>query len=142
MIPLGSRPQDMTLTARAAKMIAALFIVGPYNRCAFSSQLCRLAITFSLLALPFAGTKGGDTPILSPLAVEVVSLGTTLQQPPTSPFSLPPFALSAKPIVGRLSSPAFTRPAEPDARYQPYKVFRVPDSLGVDVPNGRSPPTE
>jgi len=99
-------------------------------------------MALSLLALPFAGVKEGDAPILRPLAVELVPLGTTLQQLPTSPFSLPPFALSAKPILGHLSSQGFTRPAEPDARYQPYKIFRVPDSLAVDVPNGRSPPSE
>jgi hypothetical protein len=99
-------------------------------------------MTFALLALPFAGIKGGDAPILRPLAVELVPLGTTVQQPPTNPFSLPPFALSAKPIVGHLSSPGFSRPAEPDAGHQSDKIFRTSDLLAVDVSNGRSPPTE
>ena len=94
------------------------------------------------MVLPFAGVNGGDAPILRPLPVELVPLDTTLQQPPTSPFSLPPFALSAKPILGPLFSPRFTRPAEPDAGHQPDKISRVSASLAVDVPNGRSPPSE
>jgi hypothetical protein len=80
----GSLLQLMKPKASAGKKIAA-FRMSPYTRDSIHSQLCCLALTLVLLALPLAGIRIERAPILNPLATELVPLGTSLQ-PPISPF--------------------------------------------------------
>jgi hypothetical protein len=131
----------MKLKASAAKKIAA-FRMPPYTRRLIYSQLCSLALTLALLALPLAGTRIERAPILTPLATELVPLGTSLQSPPTSLFHLPSFAAPARLVLGPLPSAALAANAGSDGQIQNLASPGFPDSGAIDSPHGRSPPSD
>src|SRR6266852_3155120 len=66
--------------ASAARKIAA-FRMPPYIRRPICSQLGFLLLGLTVLALPLAGIRVERAPILTPLATELVPLGTSLQSP-------------------------------------------------------------
>jgi hypothetical protein len=127
--------------ASAAKKIAA-FRMPSYTRHSICSQLYCLALTVVLLALPLAGIRIERAPILTPLATELVPLGTSLQSPPASLFHLSSFAAPARLVLGPLPSAAFAANADSDGQIQNIASLGFPDSRAIDIPNGRSPPSD
>jgi len=141
MVPLGSRLQEMKLKDSATRKIAA-FGMSLYTVRSIGSQLCRLAMTLSLLALPLAGAKPERAPILIPLGTEFVPLGTSLQSHAPTLFQPPSFAVPARLVLGPLPSAVF---APNPARGGRLLIITSPsfaDSGAIDSPNGRSPPCD
>src|SRR5438105_1901376 len=84
--------------ANATRKTAALRIPF-YTRRSTCSQLCYLILALVLVAIPLAGVRAEHATILTPLAAELVPLGTSLQAPPANPFHLPSFAAPAKSVL-------------------------------------------
>jgi len=61
-----------------------------------------LVLALALLALPLAGITIERAPILTPLATELVPLGTSLQSAPSSPFLPTSFMAPARLVLGPL----------------------------------------
>jgi len=110
-----------------------------YTRRSICSQLGCWVLALAVLALPLAGSIEYE-PILTPLATELVPLGTSLQSAPNSHFNLPPFLAPARLVLGPLPFTAFEPNADCKARIR-LTSFDFPDSRSIDVPNGRSPPS-
>jgi len=106
------------------------------------SQLGCLVLTLALLAFPLAGTKPERAPILIPLATQLVPLGTSLQSPPSSHLDLPSFLAPARLVLGPLPSAVFGPIAESNGRIHNLTSFGFLDSHAIDIPNGRSPPSD
>ena len=92
--------------------------MSPYTRRSIVAQLYCLALTLALLALPLAGIVPEHAPILTPLATELVPLGTSLQLPPTNPFHLPSLEAPARLVLGPSPSPAIALNPDSDGRLQ------------------------
>jgi hypothetical protein len=125
--------------ASTAKKIAA-FRMSSYSRRSFRSQLGCFVLALVVLALPLAGISVASVPILTPIATELVPLGTNLQSAPSSHLNLPPFLAPARLVLGPLPFTAFEPNADCKARIR-LTSFDFPDSRSIDVPNGRSPPS-
>jgi len=103
-------------------------------------QVCSLAIALALLALPLAGIEVKHGPILTPLATELVPLGTSLQAPLANPFQPPSLVAPARPVLGPSPSEAFA--PNPDGGHHTPNITSIgfTNSGTIDRPNGRSPP--
>ncbi len=132
--------QETKLKVSAAKSIAA-FCIPSYTRRSLASQLCRLALTLALLALPLAGTGAIRAPILMPLATEFLPLGTSLQPPPSSSFHLPSLMAAGRLVLGPLPLAACIPNRDGDGRIQNILSLGFADSRTTESPNGRSPPS-
>src|SRR6266851_8327861 len=86
-VPSGFRLQQMKPRASTASKIAA-FRMPPYTRRPICSQLGFLVLALTVLALPLVGVKVERAPILTPLATELVPLGTSLESPASTPLDL------------------------------------------------------
>jgi hypothetical protein len=127
--------------ASAAKQIAA-FRMPSYTRRPICSQLGCLVLALAMLALPLAGFRVERAPILTPLASELVPLGTSLQSPPAGPLDLPSFLAPARLVLGPLPPAVFEPNADSKGRIHNLPNFGFPDSRAIDIPNGRSPPSD
>jgi hypothetical protein len=81
-------------------------------------------------------------PILTPLATELIPLGTSLQTPPTEPFHLPLFVGPARLVLGLLPSAVLAPNPDGDGRFQAITSPGFRDFVAIDSPHGRSPPSE
>jgi hypothetical protein len=127
--------------ASAARKIAA-FRMPPYIRPPICSQLGFLLLALTVLALPLAGIRVERAPILTPLATELVPLGTSLESPPSTPLDLPSFLTPARLVLGPLPSAIFGSNADSKGRIHNLTSFAFCDSHAIDIPNGRSPPSD
>ena len=100
-----------------------------------------MILALALLALPLAGIRVERTPILTPLATELVPLGTSLQSPPYTDFHPPLLAAPTRIVLGLFFSIVFSPNPDPDGRVQNLASPGFPDSGAVDSPHGRSPPS-
>jgi hypothetical protein len=116
--------------------------MSPYTRRPICSQLGCLALALAVLALPSAGVSIERPPILAPLAMELVPLDTSLQSPPSSHLDLPSLVAPARLDLGPLPSAVFGPNADSKGRIQSLVSFGFPDSRSLDLPNGRSPPSD
>jgi hypothetical protein len=112
-----------------------------YNRRLFRAQLACLVLALALLALPLTGITVDRTPILTPLATELVPLGTSLQSPPSSPFLPTSFMAPARLVLGPLPSAVFEAGPDSKGRLRKNTSHTFPDSRAIEIPNGRSPPS-
>jgi hypothetical protein len=126
--------------ASAAEKIA-VFRMFPYTRRLICSQLACLALALALLALPLAGVRIERAPILTPLATELVPLGTNLQSPPAGHLHLPSFLAPARLVLGPLPSADFGPNADSNGQLRDITSLGFPDSRALDSPHGRSPPS-
>jgi hypothetical protein len=126
--------------ASTAKRIAA-FRMPSYTRRPICSQLGCLVLALAVLALPLAGSIE-RAPILTPLATELVPLSTSLQSPPSSHLALSSFLAPARFVLGPLPSAVFESDADSKGRIHNLTSFGFPDSRAIDIPNGRSPPSD
>jgi hypothetical protein len=101
-----------------------------------------LVLTLAVLALPLAAIRFERAPILTPLATELVPLGTSLQSPPSDPLDLPLFLAPARLVLGFLPSAGFGPNAESKGQIRNLTSLGFPDSRAIDIPNGRSPPSD
>jgi hypothetical protein len=113
----------------------------PYSRRLVCSQLGCLVLAVAVLALPLAGICIQREPILTPLARDLVPLGTSLQSPPSGHLDLPLLLAPARLVLGPLPLAAFGPNADSKGRIHNLASFVFPDSGSIDVPNGRSPPS-
>jgi hypothetical protein len=127
--------------ASAAKKIAA-FRMPPYTRRPICSQLGCLVLALAVLALPLAGIRLERAPILTALATDLVPLGTSLQSPLSGSLELPSFLAPARPVLGPLPSAVFGPNADSKGRIHNLTTLGFPDSRAIDIPNGRSPPSD
>jgi len=100
-----------------------------------------LAVALALLALPLAGTKAQATPILAPLATDLVPLGTSVQAPPAILSPLPSLVAPARLVLGPLPSAVFAPTPKRGDRLQHLTSRGFTTSGAIDSPNGRSPPS-
>jgi len=100
-----------------------------------------LVLALAALALPLAGVSIDRAPILAPLATELVPLGTSLQSPPSSHLDLPSLLAPARLDLGPLPSAVFGPNVDSKGRIHSLASFGFPDSRSIDLPNGRSPPS-
>jgi hypothetical protein len=112
----------------------------PYTRRWLCSQLCALTLALSLVALPLAGVEIQETPILAPLAMELVPLGSTLQSQPGCVLQHPSAVAPPRLILGnaRLLMQIFI------PTHRNMLQARVPgfsDPRAIHTPKGRSPPS-
>jgi hypothetical protein len=114
----------------------------PYTRRPIGSQLGFLLIALTVLALPLAGIKIERAPILTPLATELVPLGTSLQSPPSTHLDLPSFLAPSRLVLGPLPSAIFGTHSDGKGRIHNLTSFGFSDSHAIDIPNGRSPPSD
>jgi|HubBroStandDraft_1064217.scaffolds.fasta_scaffold129627_3 hypothetical protein len=112
-----------------------------YTRRLVCSQLGCLLLALAVLALPLAGVRIERAPILTPLATELVPLGTSLQSPPSSHFALPSFLAPTRLDLAPLPSVVFGPNADSKGQIRNLTSFGFPDSRTIDLPNGRSPPS-
>jgi hypothetical protein len=112
-----------------------------YNRRLICSQLGGLVLALALLALPLAGIAIERAPILTPLAADLVPLGTSLQSPVVSLFHPTSFMAPARLVLGPLPSAVFEPNADSKDRIHSLIRLGFPDSRAIDIPNGRSPPS-
>ncbi len=115
--------------------------MSPYTRRSICSQLGCLVLALAVLALPLAGISIERAPILTPLATELVPLGMSLQSPPSSHLDLPSFLAPARLVIGPLPSAALGPNADSKGRIRNLTSLGSPDSRPIDIPNGRSPPS-
>jgi hypothetical protein len=113
----------------------------PYSRRLVCSQLGCLVLAVAVLALPLAGISIERAPILTPLAAELVPLGTNLQLPPSGHLDLPSLIAPVRLVLGPLPLAAFGPNADSKGRIHNLTSFGFPDSRSIDLPNGRSPPS-
>jgi len=106
------------------------------------SQLGFLVLALTLLALPLTGIRVERAPILTPLASELVPLGTSLESPPSTPFDLPAFLAPARLVLGPLPAAIFGPNADSSGRIRKPTNLGFSDSHAIDIPNGRSPPSD
>jgi hypothetical protein len=130
----------MKLKASAARKIGA-FRMPLYTRRSVWPQLCRLALTLAVLALPLGGIRIERAPILTLLVTELVPLGTSLESPPATPPHLPSFLAAARLVLGPLPSAVFGPNSDSKGRIHHLTSFGFPDSRAIDIPTGRSPPS-
>jgi hypothetical protein len=114
----------------------------PYTRRPIGSQLGFLLIALTVLALPLAGIKVERTPILTPLATELVPLGTSLELPPSGSPNLPSFLAPVRLVLGPLPSAIFGTNPNNKGQIHNLRTFGFSDSQAIDIPNGRSPPSD
>lgn len=95
-----------------------------------------------MLALPLAGIRFDRAPLLTPLAAELVPLGTSLQSPPSGPLDLPSLLAPARLVLGLLPSADFEPNADCKGQIRNLTSLGFPDSRAIDIPNGRSPPSD
>src|SRR5207237_31460 len=114
----------------------------PYSPQVICSQLGSLVLILTVLALPLAGTTQERAPILTPLVIELVPLGTGLQSPPASLSHLPSLVGPARLVLGPLPWAVFVFIPDRDARLQNITGLGFPDSSATDCPHGRSPPSD
>jgi hypothetical protein len=100
-----------------------------------------LVLTLAVLALPMAGIAQERAPILTPLATELVPLGTSLQSPPAGRLHPPSFLAPGRLVLGPLRSASFRPNAHSSGRIRGITSPGFPDSHAIDIPNGRSPPS-
>jgi hypothetical protein len=112
-----------------------------YNRRLIRAQLACLVLALALLALPLTGITIERAPILTPLATELVSLGTSLQSPPSSPFLRTSLMAPARLVLGPLPSAVLEADADSKGRLRKKTSHTFPDSRAIEIPNGRSPPS-
>jgi hypothetical protein len=127
--------------AITAKKIAA-FRIPRYTRRSICSQLGCLVLALAVLALPLAGIRIERAPILTPLATELVPLGTSLQSPLSGPLNLSSFLAPSRLVLGPLPSAVLGPNADSKRRIHNTTGFGFPDSHAIDIPNGRSPPSD
>jgi len=113
-----------------------------YTRRSICSQLCCLVATSALLVLPLASSRPVTAPILTPLATELVPLGTALQSPPSCSLDLPSLLGPARPVLGPFPPAVFGQNANSKGRIRYLTSFGFLDSHAIDIPNGRSPPSD
>jgi hypothetical protein len=99
-------------------------------------------LTLAVLALPSAGIGIERAPILTPLATELVPLGTSLESPPATGFHPPSFVAPARLVLGPLPSAAFAANADRDGQIQNMASPGFRGSGAIDRPHGRSPPSD
>lgn len=111
----------------------------PYTRRWIHSQLCALTLALSLVALPLVGVEIQANPILAPLAIELVPLGSTLQSQPNGTFQHPSAVAPPRLILGhsRWHAQAFI-PANRGMLHAIVAGFCDPQI--IKSPKGRSPP--
>jgi hypothetical protein len=126
--------------ASTAKKIAA-FRMTSYTRRRICSQLGCWALALAVLALPLASSVK-HAPILTPLATELVPLGTSAQSAPNSHLNPPPFLAPARFVLGALPHAAFELNADGKGQIHSLTSFGFADSRAIDIPNGRSPPSD
>jgi hypothetical protein len=114
----------------------------PYTRRPIRSQLDFLVLALTVLALPLVGVKIEHAPILTPLATESVPLGTSLESPPITPLDLPSFLAPLRLLLGPLPSAILGTNADSKGRIHNLTSFGFCDSHAIDIPNGRSPPSD
>jgi len=114
----------------------------PYIPRPICSQLGCWILALAVLALPLAGISVERAPILIPLATELVPLGTSLQSPPSGPVDLPSLLASARLVLGPLSSAVLGPNADGKGQIRNLTSLGFPDSRAIDIPNGRSPPSD
>ena len=112
----------------------------PYIRRPICSQLGFLVLALTVLALPLAGIRVERAPILTPLATELVPLGTSLESPPSGSPHLPSFLAPSRLVLA--PSAIFGPNADSKGRIDKLTSFAFCDSHAVDIPNGRSPPSD
>jgi len=100
-----------------------------------------LVLALALLALPLAGITIERAPILTPLATELVPLGTRVESPPAVHLHLPSFLAPVRLVLGPLPSAVFEPDADRKSRLRNNFRPAFPDSRAIDSPNGRSPPS-
>jgi len=115
--------------------------MSSYIRRPICSQLGRLVLALVVLALPLAGLSVARTPILAPLATELVPLGASLQSPPSGNLDLLSFIAPARLVLGPLPLAPFGPNTDYNGRLHNFANVGFPDSRSIDVPNGRSPPS-
>jgi hypothetical protein len=127
--------------ASTAKKIA-VFRMSFYRRRQFCSQLSCFVLALAVLALPLAGISLPRTPILTALAADLVPLGTSLRSPQSDHLDLPSFLAPARLVLGPLPLVVFGPNADSKGRIHNLPNFGFPDSRAIDIPNGRSPPSD
>jgi hypothetical protein len=129
----------MKMNAIAARKRAA-FRMPSYTRCAISSQLCTLALTLTLFAIPLTGIETAPVRILTPLPTELVPLGQSLQALPGAPVHMPAFATAARYLLECASQCALGTDEHGRASLNNENVAL--GQLGViDAPSSRAPPS-
>jgi hypothetical protein len=111
----------------------------PYTRRWIYSQLWRLVLALSLVALPLASVEIRGEQILTPLALELVPLGSAIQSPPGCALQHPSAVVPPRLILGHtwLVGQIFV----PTQRGMlPAKVPAFSQALAINTPKGRSPP--
>jgi len=124
----------------AAKKIAD-FHISPYIRRPIRSQFGCLALALAVLALPFAGIRIKRGPILTPLATELVALGTSLESPLSTDFNPPSLVAPNRIVLGLFLSTVLAHTPDPDDWVQNLASPGFPDSGAFESPHGRSPPS-
>jgi hypothetical protein len=114
----------------------------PYTQRPIRSQLGFLVLALTVLALPLAGIKVERAPILTPLATDLVPLGTSLQSPPSGSPDLPSFLAPSRLVLGPLPSMIFGTHGDGRGRIHNLTNLGFLELRALDIPNGRSPPSD
>jgi hypothetical protein len=99
-----------------------------------------LVLALTVLALPLAGIKVECAPILTPLATELVPLGTSLQSPAKGSPHLPSLLAPSRLVLA--PSAIFATNADRKGRIHNLTNLGFPELRALDIPNGRSPPSD
>jgi hypothetical protein len=125
--------------ASAAKKIAA-FRMASYIVRPLCAQLWPLVLALSILALPLAGLTRQQPSILTPLATELVQLGTSIQAPAVAPFQLHVLLATSRIVFGILIAGYLA--SNPGRKRVGIITIAALVSFGaLESPTGRSPPS-
>jgi hypothetical protein len=112
-----------------------------YNRRLIRAQLGCLVLAVTMFALPLAGIRVAPAPILTPLNTELVPLGTNLQSTPNSPLDRTSFVSPSRLVLRPLPS-VIVPNVDSNGRIRNITNLGFANSHAIDIPNGRSPPSD
>jgi hypothetical protein len=116
--------------------------MSSYSGHPIRSQLGCLVLALAVLALPLAGIRFERARVLVPLATELVPLGTSVQLPASNQLDLPSFLVPTRLLLGPLPFAVFGLNAGSNGRIRNLISLGFSDSRAIDIPNGRSPPSD
>jgi hypothetical protein len=103
-------------------------------------QLCCVLLTLPLLVLPLAAAEPVVAQILTPLATDLVPLGSSIQSSPATPLQIPQWVAPARHLMGPPPAALFKLKPEAGRRADTESPDLYPADAS-DSPHGRSPPS-
>jgi hypothetical protein len=126
--------------ASAAKKMVVVFRMASYIARPICAQLGPLVLALSICALPLAGVTHQQFSILTPLATELVPLGTSIQAAPVAAFQLPALLAASRIVLGILIAGFLATNLRGSKRFAIITIAGLVNFGAIESPTGRSPP--